>query len=96
MSTAVKHCIVCVKLTMKQDRNYTRTNKVALNSTSGFVLLVECANTHDFTELRLESMDEEGCRGIVRREVVDDKENEEAGEGTAGQAGRYIDNIENV
>ena len=28
MSTAVKHCIVCVKLTMKHDRYYTRTKRV--------------------------------------------------------------------
>ena len=28
-------------------------NKVALNSTSSFAMLVECANTHDRTELRL-------------------------------------------
>ena len=30
MSTAVKHCIVCVKLTMKHDRYYTRTKQVCL------------------------------------------------------------------
>ena len=27
---AVKHCIVCVKLTMKHDRYYTRTKQVCL------------------------------------------------------------------
>ena len=28
-----------------------------------------------------ESMEEEGCRGAVRREIVEDKENEGVGEG---------------
>ena len=27
-----------------------------------------------------ESMEEEGCRGTVRREIVEDKESEEVGE----------------
>ena len=35
-------------------------------------------------------MDVEGCRGTVRREMVEDKENEDTGdgEGRGGQAGR--------
>ena len=37
-----------------------RQNKVALNSTSSFVLLVECANTHNRTELRLNYHDGKG------------------------------------
>ena len=71
-----------------------RSTKVALYSTSSFVLLVEYANTHDRTELRLNYHDGrgekdwwmkvwmkrgvEGCRGTVRREMVEDKLNEEA------------------
>ena len=35
-------------------------SKVALNSTISFVLLVECANTHDRTELRLNYHDGKG------------------------------------
>ena len=35
-------------------------NKVALNCTSSSVLLVECANTHDRTELRLNYHDGRG------------------------------------
>ena len=41
-------------------------------------------------------MDEEGCRGTVRREMVEDTENKEAGDGGAGaarQGGREIDNV---
>ena len=45
------HCRV--KLTMKHDRYYTWTKQVCLNSTSSFARLVECAITHDRTELRL-------------------------------------------
>ena len=63
--------------------------KFALNGTSSFAVLVECENTHDRTELRLnwndgrvdESMEEDGCRGTVRREIVEDKESEGVGEG---------------
>ena len=38
-------------------------------------------------------MDEEGCIGTLRREMVEDNENEEAGdrEGRGGQAGRKGD-----
>ena len=35
-------------------------NKVALNSTTNFALLVECANTYDFTEFRLNWNDGRG------------------------------------
>ena len=45
---------------MKRDRNYTRTKKVALNTTSSFTLLVECANTRDRTELLLNVKDGRG------------------------------------
>ena len=67
-------------------------NKFALNSTSSFALLVECATTHDRTVpncgwpegwkgLVDESMEEEGCRGTVRREIVEDKDSEGVREG---------------
>ena len=35
-------------------------NKVALNSTSSFAVRVECANTHDLIELRLNCNDRRG------------------------------------
>ena len=60
MRTAVKHCIVCGKLSMKQDRYTHGQNKVALNSTSSFAVRVECANTHDLIELRLNCNDRRG------------------------------------
>ena len=70
-------------------------NKFALNSTSSFALLVECAITHDRAELRLNWNDgrvekDEGCRWTGRREIVEDKESEGVGEGEARgrQAGR--------
>ena len=41
-------------------------------------------------------MEEEGCRGTVRREIVEDKESEGVGEGAARgrQAGRTGENVE--
>ena len=37
-------------------------NKLALNSTSSFAVRVECANTHDHTELRLNYYDGRGVK----------------------------------
>ena len=43
-------------------------------------------------------MDKEGCRGTMTREMVEDKENDEAGDveggGAARQGGREIENVE--
>ena len=43
-----------------------------------------------------ENMEEEGCRGTVRREIVEDKESEGVGEGRARgrQAGMKGEHVE--
>ena len=48
----LKHRVVCVKLTMKPDRYYTKTKEGCLGYYNSFAVDVECANTHARIELQ--------------------------------------------